>query len=126
MRDPRPGLTWSRRRVVVRRTYAAWMASEAWQVRRRGWLESWIATYDQPPSCQACGGPWSLTDGDLHHRSYTRLGHEADTDLIPLDRGCHTRVHRILDSHPGWLRTGREQASDMIVARLRHTKGDQR
>ncbi|MST31679.1 hypothetical protein GHK86_02915 [Acidimicrobiaceae bacterium USS-CC1] len=119
MRDPRPGLPWSRRRVHRRDAYAAWMASAGWQTRRRQWLDTWTATHAKEPTCAACGGPWTLRHGDLHHRSYDRLGHETDTDLIPLDRACHTRLHQILDSTPQWRRVGRPQATDAIIARLR-------
>ncbi|MHB1533095.1 MAG: hypothetical protein ACYC1D_00475 [Acidimicrobiales bacterium] len=119
MRDPRPGLPWSRRRVGRRAEYAAWMASGAWQDQRQRWLDDWMAAHGTEPTCGVCGGPWSLRHGDLHHRSYDRLGHETNSDLIPLDRGCHTRLHQILDSTPAWRRVGRAQATDVIVARLR-------
>ena len=121
MRDPRPGLAWSSRRATRRADYATWMASAAWQQRRRQWLASWTARYGHPPTCQACAGPWNLHDGDLHHRSYARLGHETDRDLVPLDRDCHQRLHQILESNPAWGRLGRPQATDLIIARLRHT-----
>lgn len=119
MRDPRAGLPWSRRRVRRRGDYAAWMASSAWLVRRAAWRDAWVATDGAEPHCVACGGPWSLSAGDLHHRSYARLGAEADGDLIPLDRACHDRLHLILESSPAWRRLGREHATDVIVARLR-------
>ena len=121
MRDPRPGLAWSRRRVARRGEYAAWMASVAWQARRRQWRDDWVAAHGSEPTCAVCGGSWSLHRGDLHHRSYDRLGHEADSDLIPLDRACHTRLHQILDASPQWRRVGRRQGTDVIVARLRQT-----
>lgn len=121
MRDPRPGLPWSLRRLQRRAVYATWMASPAWQRRRQAWREAWIARHGQEPACHICGRPWSLHGGDLHHRSYQRLGHETDTDLIPLCRTpCHQQLHRILESHPAWLNSaGRAHATDMIVARLR-------
>lgn len=119
MRNPRPGLPWSLRRVNRRADYAVWMASTGWQARRRQWLHDWVAAHGSEPACAVCGGPWSLRRGDLHHRSYDRLGHETNSDLIPLDRACHTRLHQILDSNPQWRRVGRTQATDVIVARLR-------
>ncbi len=94
------------------------MGSAAWQARRRQWVEAWLAAHGSEPSCVVCGGPWTLRHGDLHHRSYDRLGHEADTDLVALDRACHTQLHQILDSNPAWRRVGRTQATDVIVARL--------
>ena len=36
------------------------------------------------PVCAVCGGPWTLRHGQLHHRSYARLGAEAWQDLIPI------------------------------------------
>ena len=119
MRDPRTGLTWSRSRLRRREAYASWMASRVWLSRRQAWREAWVAAHGTEPRCVACGGPWSLSHGDLHHRSYDRLGAERDCDLIPLDRACHDRLHRILESTPAWRRLGREHATDVIVARLR-------
>lgn len=119
MREPRPGRNWSPRRVGRRGEYASWMASGAWIARRRAWRQEWLARYGAEPSCVACGGPWSLRQGDLHHRSYERLGAERFSDLVPLDRACHGRLHPILESAPGWRRLGRAHASDVIVARLR-------
>lgn len=119
MRDPRPGLPWSARRVARRGEYASWMASSGWLARRQAWREAWIAMHGAEPRCAACGGPWSLRHGDLHHRSYDRLGAERFRDLIPLDRICHDRLHAILESTPAWRRLGRAHATDVIVARLR-------
>lgn len=66
---------------------------------------------------------------DLHHMSYDGVSQdrggrwvsrEKDTDLMPLCRDCHERVHRILDDHKrdykGW---NRHRATIVIVARLR-------
>jgi hypothetical protein len=119
VRDPRPGIAWSRHRVARRGEYAAWMTSGAWLARRRAWQETWVALHGAEPDCAACGGPWSLRHGDLHHRSYERLGAERFSDLVPLDRACHDRVHAILESTPAWRRLGRVHATDVIVARLR-------
>jgi len=119
VRDPRPGLAWSRHRVARRSSYATWMASDAWLARRQAWQQEWRALYGAEPVCAACGGPWSLRHGDLHHRSYDRLGTERFYDLIPLDRVCHDRLHAIMESTPAWRRLGRAHATDVIVARLR-------
>lgn len=121
MREPRPGIPWSRQRVQRRCLYATWMADPAWQARRRRWRTTWLAAHDgAEPVCAVCDRPWTLRHGHLHHRSYTRLGAEADRDLIPLcPHPCHQALHRILESNPAWLRTGRAHATDSIVARLR-------
>ena len=120
MRDPRPGLPWSVRRLHRRRAYWDYMTSPAWFAYRERWATEWAARHGTEPCCLACGGPWSLARDDLHHRSYTRLGHEAHVDLTPLCRACHREVHRILESDRSWRRLGRAQASDLIVAALRH------
>src|ERR1700716_3318182 len=99
------------------------MASRAWQIRRHIWHDWWVERTGTEPVCQVCGSGWSLRQGDLHHRSYARLGHEADPDLIPLCRTpCHDRVHQILESNPAGLRAGRAAATDTTVARLRATR----
>jgi len=78
-----------------------------------------MAVFGVEPTCAACGGRWTLRNGDLHHRDYDRLGHELFDDLFPLCRACHERIHRILESTPAWRRMGRAQASDVIIARIR-------
>lgn len=120
MRDPRAGLGWSRHRAQTRTRYERWMASDAWRARRRAWLAAYVARTGIAPCCAVCDRPWTLTDGQLHHRSYRHLGAEADTDLVQLCAACHQHLHRILESHPGWLRqAGRSHATDVIIARLR-------
>jgi 5-methylcytosine-specific restriction endonuclease McrA len=119
VRDPRPGTDWSVGRTRRRARYAAWMASDDWQERRRRWLTEWTAAHGRSPVCQACGGPWDLEHGHLHHRDYRHLGDERLADLIPLDRDCHDRLHALLDSAARPPRTQRAQASDTIVAHLR-------
>ena len=95
------------------------MASQAWLNFRAHWRNTFVAVFGVDPTCAACGGPWTLRNGDLHHRNYDRLGHERFDDLIPLCRGCHQQLHPILESTPAWRRMGRVQASDVIIARLR-------
>jgi hypothetical protein len=119
MREPRPGLGWSAGRIALRVRYASYMDSDAWQRRRQQWLKSWLACHDRRPVCAVCSCAWSLREGDLHHRSYRRLGHETTADLVPLCRACHTGVHTLLESSPPWRRLDRAQATDMIVGVLR-------
>jgi hypothetical protein len=96
------------------------MSSSDWLARRRAWHDQWTRRYGNEPTCQMCGKPWSLGDGALHHRSYQRLGHEADRDLVPLCREpCHLLLHEILESNPAWLKAGRPYATDTIIAILR-------
>ena len=123
MRDPRPGIAWSRQRILRRMAYGCWMASPEWLDVRRRWHVEWTQRYDGEPSCVVCGGKWSLTGGDLHHRTYRRLGAERLEDLVPLDRGCHDLVHAIWDANPTWRRMDRGLANDLIIGLLRRAAG---
>lgn len=105
--------------MARRRAYATWMGSPDWRARRRAWLEAFVARHGAEPRCAACGGPWSLEHGDLHHRTDDRLGAEADSDLLPLCRPCHDALHRVVESNPAWAKLGRAHATDVIVGRLR-------
>lgn len=58
--------------------------------------------------CQATGRI------DLHHKTYARIGHEGEHDVVPLCRLHHEAVHRFHNDNPGlsledatdrWLRT---------------------
>lgn len=119
MRDPRPGIAWSRRRVDRRVAYATWMASDAWLAHRRRWRAAWITVHGELPTCAICGERWTLRCGDLHHRTYDRLGHEHFADLVPLCRPCHTVLHRIIESSPAWRKLGRPRATAAAIALLR-------
>jgi hypothetical protein len=97
------------------------MDSPAWFSRRELWLEEWKQTHDdQAPLCLACGERWTLHAGDLHHRSYERLGHERYSDLAPMCRGCHRGLHALVESAPEWRRLTLAQATDMIVNWMSH------
>jgi hypothetical protein len=100
------------------------MASPQWTEVRRRWYGEWLARHGEEPACAVCGGRWSLHLGDLHHRSYRRLGQEHFEDLIPLDRRCHDVVHALWDTNPAWRRLHREQANDLIIGLLRKTIND--
>lgn len=121
MRPPRPGLAWSRARASRRDQYAAWMSSRRWWQARRRWRDTWIAGHGSEPACAICGTDWTLRHGDLHHRSYDRLGHERFDDLTPVCRRCHRSIHLVLESQPAWQRLDRSQATDIIIARLRRS-----
>ena len=99
------------------------MASRAWLDSREHWRDTYVAVHGVEPTCAACGGRWTLRNGDLHHRSYDRLGRERFDDLMPLCRGCHEQLHRVLECTPACRLMGRVQASDVIVARLRVRAG---
>jgi hypothetical protein len=118
MRDPRPGIGWSTRRLSTRAAYRHYMTGSVWSQRRRLSLTTWYDRYHHQPVCQLCAKPWTLTAGDLHHRSCRHLGHEPDRDLIPLRRRCHTALH-VLSETSAWRRLGRPQGADALVAVLR-------
>jgi predicted HNH restriction endonuclease len=99
------------------------MDSPAWYRQRELWADEWTARHGREPSCSVCDATWTLRDGDLHHRTYVRLGHERRTDLVPLCRACHDDLHRVLESDPSWRRLGRAQATDLIIIVLRAKKG---
>jgi 5-methylcytosine-specific restriction endonuclease McrA len=76
------------------------------------------------PVCVVCGKPWTLDD-DLHHASYANLGHEPDTELVPMCRGCHEDLHQILDTSRAWRTMPRPAATTGIITILR-SRGGQR
>ena len=122
MRDPRPGLPWSTARVARREHYGTYMRSPAWLHRREAWEAAWTSRHGAAPTCAACGGEWNLSHGDVHHRSYDRLGSEIYEDLIALCRPCHTQLHTLMDGSPAWRRLPRAQTTDLLVARIRAAK----
>lgn len=119
MRDPRPELAWSIGRALARASYRDYMDSPDWRARRRAWHATWLDRHGIGPTCQACGTRWTPLCGDLHHATYTRLGHERFDDLVPLCRADHDALHDILDTAPGWRRLGRPAATAGIIALLR-------
>ncbi|MEX6430356.1 hypothetical protein AB6A68_11010 [Ferrimicrobium acidiphilum] len=123
MREPRLGLAWSDRRRAMRRRYSLYMSSPEWFTRRQRWVEEWSdAHHGGTPHCLICGIEWTLSGDDLHHRTYTRLGHERTADLIALCRPCHRELHRRMEANPEWRRRPREQATDVLVAQMRHQR----
>ena len=124
MREPRPGIAWSRQRLRRRAAYVTWMTSAAWLAHRRQWHAAWVAHYGEPPRCVSCGEPWALRHGDLHHRTYDHLGAERFAELVPLCRPCHARLHRVIESSPAWRKLARPRAADAAIALLRrHAHG---
>jgi hypothetical protein len=118
MRDPRPGIPWSRGRVAKREKYGSYMDSPEWYRKREQWAAEWRDTTGTDIVCAVCGETWTLHQGDLHHRTYDRLGHERLTDLVPMCRSCHKQLHTVMESTSAWRRMGRVSATDMIIARM--------
>lgn len=71
--------------------------------------------------CVACNG----AGGDVHHVTTRKAGgDDVPNNLMPLCRGCHTKVHQIgygkmIDLHPGvgaWLETaGRTDVLERVA-----------
>jgi len=78
---------------VARRTdtYEAYIASAAWQTKRRAALKA------AGRRCQICNSPKRL---DVHHRTYKRFGQERPGDLTVLCRSCHDLYHERLAPPP--------------------------
>lgn len=105
-------------RAAHRAYYAAYITSPAWRARRRTWLTRHRRDHHTEPVCVVCDRAWTLDD-DLHHASYDHLGHEHDSDLIPMCRVCHEALHRILDGSRAWRAMPRRMATAALVAILR-------
>lgn len=65
-------------------SYDDYLQSEHWQQLRAQVLE-------RDEQCCHCGRDRHLT---VHHRSYSRLGHERLTDLTTLCARCHRSLHK--------------------------------
>ena len=69
---------------VTASRYEKYLASREWAVRRA--LSLWLAS----DTCEVCSSKDRL---EVHHKTYARLTHELDDDLIVLCRTCHSLVH---------------------------------
>jgi len=65
--------------------YQEYLKSPEWDVRRKKAYA--MAGY----RCQLCNKKGQL---HAHHRTYERLGHEKDTDIIVLCSRCHATFHK--------------------------------
>ena len=63
--------------------YQAYLRSDVWKARR---TKVFVAAKG---TCLGCGRPVEC----VHHRSYERLGSEADADLVALCWDCHQACH---------------------------------
>lgn len=68
-----------------KREYAEYLETPHWKSRRQTALKG--AGY----RCQLCGDHSARLE--VHHNDYSRLGDEADSDLIVLCESCHGRFH---------------------------------
>lgn len=68
-------------------TYSEYIKSNAWREKalaakeRAGW------------HCQLCNKEGDKSTLHAHHRTYDRLGHELDADIIALCAECHAKFH---------------------------------
>jgi hypothetical protein len=126
MRAPRQGSRWSAGRIRRRGRYASYIESEAWFRRREQWHAEHVDSTGAEPTCAVCDAAWTLSRGDLHHRTYDRLGRERYGDLIPMCRVHHAALHELWDASPAWRRLGRAQATAGIISILRRQLEGQR
>src|SRR3990167_3094341 len=74
--------------------YADYIASPEWRARKKKlWRGTNLHRY---PFCRCCLR--STKKLELHHKTYVRLGREKMSDLIPVCRDCHGRIHEIAGS----------------------------
>lgn len=87
-------------------SYQAYLESDAWKVRRAKVFAAARGT------CRACGRPAEC----VHHRTYERLGGEADADLVALCWDCHQACHL---RHVEHADAGLWAVTNMVIAERR-------
>jgi len=90
--------------AIDRKTYNAYISSNAWRVRRDAYFQKHLR------KCLACG---STDEIHLHHRSYDNFTKEKDGDLRALCAKCHKKLHRLQKKH-GWTLAS---ATDYVINR---------
>lgn len=98
---------------VRRADYRRYMKSPEWDAKRAWWWDR----AGRPTSCAACDTYWSLQKGDLHHRTYERLGYEELDDLVQLCARCHSIVHANVKN---WRDL--EQVTDLVIRQIRASR----
>lgn len=101
MDEPRPAV------VPHRWSYSAYISSDAWRRRRAQYFAS------HKRRCWLCRGKQHI---ELHHRTYERMGHELDEDLVALCRDCHAALHRFQRAKGVTV----EAATAVVLAAQRH------
>ena len=69
---------------ALKMTYKEYINSPKWDEVKRCYYRT------HPKKCFICGTENNI---DLHHKTYTNLGHEREKDLIPLCREHHKMIH---------------------------------
>lgn len=65
--------------------YESYISSTRWERRKTAYYSRY------PRRCRACDSSENI---HLHHHTYKRMGHEIDSDLVPLCEPCHVLVHK--------------------------------
>lgn len=65
------------------------------------WIKKATQFKKDHPLCQRCENKTQ----DVHHRTYQRIGHEKNDDLIALCRDCHDLTHKYIKSLPRKVQT---------------------
>ena len=94
----------------TRVSYRLYIASPEWDKRRK------VEYGKAKGRCLACGNRAE----NIHHRTYARLGHEADGDLVALCENCHTLAHIEHVEHPS---LGLWEATNALICRNRELFG---
>ena len=100
----------------------SYLNSPAWYRKRQEWYVAWRQGTGTEPVCAVCGQVWTLREGNLRHRTYTRLGRELPTDLVAMCKADHVQLHNLWDAHPSRRTTGRATATLGIIAALRRQR----
>lgn len=77
--------------------YKAYLASPAWQTKRKA------ALMRAGHRCQACGRKGAL---QVHHLTYVRLTQELPTDLVTLCKSCHAVADEVRKANNRARRAG--------------------
>lgn len=67
--------------------HRAYLRSAEWKSTKERYYSSKLIQV-----CYVCEKGGKL---DLHHRTYERWGKERLTDLVPVHRNCHKKIHRL-------------------------------
>lgn len=83
--------------------YLEYLKSPEWAKKRKS------ALLRAEGRCQLCNAHHEHTELHVHHRTYTRLGHEHKADLVVLCATCHHLFH-LKGAYPG----SRQWESDLV------------
>ena len=99
MRRVRAHAVVGQQRARRRRQYAEYMASAAWHIRRRRWVEEEEQRTGAPVGCAVCGSEdWD----DLHHLTYDRMGQERHGDMAA-EEAITVGIRRVAAHMPTYI-----------------------